>query len=84
MAEVPPGLILMGNQPLKQFKARYNFEGGKEDELDFKKGDIITVTLQVPGGWWEGMINGRSGWFPSNYVKEIKPKGEMKGIIRLF
>lgn len=64
----------MGSEPLPEFKARFNFEGKKEDELKFQKGDIITVTLQVPGGWWEGMLNGRSGWFPSNYVREIKPK----------
>lgn len=76
MAEVPPGLITMGSEPLQQFRARYAFEGSKEDELNFQKGDIITVTLQVPGGWWEGMLSGRSGWFPSNYVREIKPKSE--------
>ncbi|XP_003726562.1 rho guanine nucleotide exchange factor 7 isoform X1 [Strongylocentrotus purpuratus] len=76
MAEVPPGLITMGSEPLKQYRARHNFEGSKDDELNFQKGDIITVTLQVPGGWWEGMLSGRSGWFPSNFVREIKPKNE--------
>jgi len=25
----------------------------------------------VDGGWWEGTLNGKVGWFPSNYVKEI-------------
>ena len=28
------------------------------------------------GGWWEGTLNGRTGWFPSNYVREIKPSGK--------
>ncbi|KAK3783515.1 hypothetical protein RRG08_008852 [Elysia crispata] len=40
--------------------------------LCFKKGDVITVTQCVEGGWWEGTLNGRTGWFPSNYTKEIK------------
>lgn len=32
----------------------------------------ICVLMQVvDGGWWEGTINGKYGWFPSNYVQEI-------------
>ncbi|XP_026118939.1 rho guanine nucleotide exchange factor 7-like isoform X1 [Carassius auratus] len=53
-------------------KARFNFQQTNEDELSFNKGDIIQVTRQEEGGWWEGSVNGKSGWFPSNYVKEIK------------
>ncbi|XP_072033455.1 rho guanine nucleotide exchange factor 7-like isoform X2 [Amphiura filiformis] len=57
----------------KEVRARFNFKGSNEpDELIFNKGDVITVTQQVDGGWWEGTLNGRTGWFPSNYVKEIK------------
>uniref|UniRef100_A0A8C2IKB3 Rho guanine nucleotide exchange factor (GEF) 7b n=1 Tax=Cyprinus carpio TaxID=7962 RepID=A0A8C2IKB3_CYPCA len=53
-------------------KARFNFQQTNEDELSFNKGDIIQVTRQEEGGWWEGSLNGKTGWFPSNYVKEIK------------
>ncbi|XP_072512865.1 rho guanine nucleotide exchange factor 7b isoform X2 [Salminus brasiliensis] len=53
-------------------KARFNFQQTNEDELCFNKGDIIHVTRQEDGGWWEGTHNGKTGWFPSNYVKEIK------------
>uniref|UniRef100_A0A671PV17 Rho guanine nucleotide exchange factor 7-like n=1 Tax=Sinocyclocheilus anshuiensis TaxID=1608454 RepID=A0A671PV17_9TELE len=53
-------------------KARFNFQQTNEDELSFDKGDIIQVTRQEVGGWWEGSLNGKTGWFPSNYVKEIK------------
>uniref|UniRef100_A0A8B9LTB9 Rho guanine nucleotide exchange factor (GEF) 7b n=1 Tax=Astyanax mexicanus TaxID=7994 RepID=A0A8B9LTB9_ASTMX len=53
-------------------KARFNFQQNNEDELCFNKGDIIQVTRQEDGGWWEGTFNGRTGWFPSNYVKEVK------------
>lgn len=42
-------------------------------QLVFQKGDLITVTQVVDGGWWEGTLNGKTGWFPSNYVKEYKP-----------
>ncbi|XP_013359945.1 PREDICTED: rho guanine nucleotide exchange factor 6 isoform X4 [Chinchilla lanigera] len=53
-------------------KARFNFKQTNEDELSVCKGDIIYVTRIEEGGWWEGTLNGRTGWFPSNYVREIK------------
>ncbi|XP_015237455.1 PREDICTED: rho guanine nucleotide exchange factor 6 isoform X6 [Cyprinodon variegatus] len=54
-------------------KARFNFKQNNEDELSFNKGEVILVTRQEEGGWWEGTLNGKTGWFPSNYVREIKP-----------
>ncbi|TWW64216.1 rho guanine nucleotide exchange factor 7-like isoform X2 [Takifugu flavidus] len=53
-------------------KARFAFQQTNEDELSFSKGDIIIVSRQEDGGWWEGSYNGKSGWFPSNYVRELK------------
>ncbi|KAG7467198.1 hypothetical protein MATL_G00150880 [Megalops atlanticus] len=53
-------------------KARFNFQQTNEDELSFSKGDIIHVTRMEDGGWWEGTFNGKTGWFPSNYVREVK------------
>ncbi|XP_004073242.1 rho guanine nucleotide exchange factor 6 isoform X1 [Oryzias latipes] len=54
-------------------KARFNFKQNNEDELSFNKGEVILVTRQEEGGWWEGSLNGKTGWFPSNYVREVKP-----------
>ncbi|KAL8593948.1 hypothetical protein ACOMHN_021800 [Nucella lapillus] len=56
----------------KHVKALFNFKGTNNDELCFSKGDIVTVTQVLDGGWWEGTYNGKTGWFPSNYVKEVK------------
>ncbi|CAN9498235.1 unnamed protein product [Ophioblennius macclurei] len=53
-------------------KARFPFQQTNEDELSFSKGDIISVNRQEDGGWWEGSLNGKTGWFPSNYVRELK------------
>ncbi|XP_026572323.1 rho guanine nucleotide exchange factor 6 isoform X2 [Pseudonaja textilis] len=53
-------------------KARFQFKQTNEDELTINKGDIIYVTRTEEGGWWEGTLNGKTGWFPSNYVREIK------------
>ncbi|XP_061691714.1 rho guanine nucleotide exchange factor 6 isoform X2 [Syngnathoides biaculeatus] len=60
-----------GGQQL-MVKARFNFKQNNEDELSFVKGDVIVVTRQEEGGWWEGNLNGKTGWFPSNYVREVK------------
>lgn len=53
-------------------QAEYSFQGENNDELQFNKGDIITVTQREDGGWWEGTLSDKTGWFPSNYVKEFK------------
>ncbi|XP_073470612.1 rho guanine nucleotide exchange factor 7 isoform X4 [Aquarana catesbeiana] len=53
-------------------RAKFNFQQTNEDELSFCKGDLIQVTRLEEGGWWEGTYSGKTGWFPSNYVREIK------------
>nr|XP_008171427.1 rho guanine nucleotide exchange factor 7 isoform X9 [Chrysemys picta bellii] len=53
-------------------RAKFSFQQTNEDELSFAKGDVIHVTRVEEGGWWEGTHNGKTGWFPSNYVREIK------------
>ncbi|RLU20845.1 hypothetical protein DMN91_007459 [Ooceraea biroi] len=52
--------------------ALFSFKGKNNDELCFKKGDIITITQVDDEGWWEGTLNDKTGWFPSNYVKEYR------------
>lgn len=45
-----------------------NKKGDEDDELAFKKGDVLTITEQN-GDWWQATLNGRSGQIPANYVK---------------
>ncbi|XP_076668284.1 rho-type guanine nucleotide exchange factor isoform X1 [Andrena cerasifolii] len=52
--------------------ALFSFKGKNNDELCFKKGDVITITQMDEEGWWEGTLYDKTGWFPSNYVKECK------------
>lgn len=66
------------------FKARFPFQQTNEDELSFSKGDIINVSRQEEGGWWEGSLNGKTGWFPSNYVRELKGSGGCSNVNTLL
>ncbi|XGW33471.1 hypothetical protein V3C99_017692 [Haemonchus contortus] len=58
-------------------KAKFSFEGKNNDELSFSKNDMITITQQIEGGWWEGTINGKTGWFPANYASIITEKDKL-------
>jgi len=64
----------MGEYLLPKVKAKYKYTRTNEDELQFEKGAIIQLVTKDDGGWYEGKYNGQIGWFPSNYVKEIKKK----------
>lgn len=37
---------------------------------------FIFFRWQVEEGWWSGSLNGKSGLFPSNFVKELEAAGE--------
>jgi son of sevenless len=36
--------------------------------LAFRAGQVIHVLNRDTSGWWDGELEGRRGWFPSNYV----------------
>lgn len=41
-----------------------------EKDVSFKEGDLIRVIDKSnPAGWWEGEVNGVTGFFPSTFVE---------------
>ena len=48
-------------------RALYDYEADDRTSLSFRQGDVIQVITQLASGWWDGIINGVRGWFPSNY-----------------
>lgn len=52
-------------------RALFSFTPENERELGFKKGDVIILTNQVDENWYEGLLNGESGFFPVNYVEVL-------------
>ncbi|XP_028996935.1 CD2-associated protein [Betta splendens] len=60
----------------RQCKVLFDYHPQNEDELELKAGDIVDITEEVEEGWWSGTVNGKSGLFPSNFVKEVESTGE--------
>ncbi|XP_043962117.1 CD2-associated protein isoform X1 [Gambusia affinis] len=60
----------------RQCKVLFDYQPVNEDELELKVGDVVDILEEVEEGWWSGSFNGKSGLFPSNFVKELEAGGE--------
>ncbi|KAH3660197.1 hypothetical protein OGAPHI_007402 [Ogataea philodendri] len=58
---------------LKYCRAQYSYTASIEQELSFKKRDILMILHQQPDGWWfaENVNTGDSGLAPSNYLVDM-------------
>ncbi|PIO71571.1 SH3 domain protein [Teladorsagia circumcincta] len=50
---------------------KFSYDPRLEDEMKLTRGETITVIDKSSDGWWKGESDGRTGWFPSNYVEEV-------------
>ncbi|XP_032877202.1 intersectin-2 isoform X2 [Amblyraja radiata] len=56
------------SQALEEYIALYSYESTETGDLTFATGDLVLVTKK-DGEWWTGVIDDRTGVFPSNYVR---------------
>ena len=66
--------------PVCYAKAIYDYEACEDEELTFDEGEIILVTSKIvddDDGWWEGILNGKRGVFPSIVVEEMKTNDDI-------
>lgn len=54
--------------------ALYNYDARTDDDLQFKKGERISILDDADQNWWRGksLETGKEGYIPSNYVAEDK------------
>ncbi|KAI9740216.1 MAG: hypothetical protein M1834_004794 [Cirrosporium novae-zelandiae] len=67
-------------QPTMYVQALYDYDADDQTSLSFRQGDIIQVLTQLESGWWDGVINGVRGWFPSNYCAMVAGPDDIVGI----
>ena len=71
------GLIGTAPQGTMYVRALYDYEADDRTSLSFHEGDVIQVINQLESGWWDGVINGVRGWFPSNYCQVVTSADEL-------
>uniref|UniRef100_A0A670YJP7 SH3 domain-containing kinase-binding protein 1 n=1 Tax=Pseudonaja textilis TaxID=8673 RepID=A0A670YJP7_PSETE len=62
----------------RRCQVAFSYMPQNEDELELKVGDIIEVVGEVEEGWWEGVLNGKTGMFPSNFIKELSDSDDAR------
>lgn len=60
-------------------QAIYDFTPQESGELEFRRGDIITVIDRTDANWWEGEIGSRRGFFPATYAQAYRANAERPG-----
>ena len=73
--------MFFSTDALSNVVALYDFTGRSDQELSFKKGDILQVTEKMSTDWWYGMdSDGRQGFIPVNYAEiqeSSRPSGDL-------
>ncbi len=56
------------------YVGKYDYDSRTDDDLSFKKGDLMYIISTDEGDWWfaRSKDTGKEGYIPSNYVAEWK------------
>ncbi|XP_066874857.1 SH3 and multiple ankyrin repeat domains protein 1 isoform X4 [Kogia breviceps] len=62
--------------PGRSFMAVKSYQAQAEGEISLSKGEKIKVLSIGEGGFWEGQVKGRIGWFPSDCLEEVASRSQ--------
>ncbi|XP_072329741.1 nostrin isoform X6 [Scyliorhinus torazame] len=69
-------LVTDPTQEIGTCKALYDYQAGRDDELNVQQGDILIIHKKDASGWWFGSLRGKKGIFPATYVEELAQVGK--------
>ncbi|KAK3552896.1 hypothetical protein QTP86_028003 [Hemibagrus guttatus] len=69
-------LLVVSRNRRRRAKALLDFERHDDDELGFRKNDIITIVSQKDEHCWVGELNGLRGWFPAKFVEILDERSK--------
>ena len=91
VAKPPPVPARPQPQPHQVYRALYDYNPAKSDELALKKDDLYFVIEKCGDGWYKGssLSTLKTGVFPGNYVQHVqeqdkKQAKEEDNVIDLF
>ncbi|KAK3577079.1 hypothetical protein CHS0354_037106 [Potamilus streckersoni] len=73
---------LIGQGP--RCRARFDYEGGEDEDLIFEEGDVIKLLEKIDEEWFKGEVHGKVGMFPASFVEIIKDlpgEGEVVDVV---
>ncbi|KAI5623043.1 small G protein signaling modulator 3, partial [Silurus asotus] len=68
--------LVVSQNRRRRAKALLDFERHDDDELGFRKNDIITIVSQKDEHCWVGELNGLRGWFPAKFVEILDERSK--------
>uniref|UniRef100_A0A671P426 Small G protein signaling modulator 3 n=1 Tax=Sinocyclocheilus anshuiensis TaxID=1608454 RepID=A0A671P426_9TELE len=68
--------LVVSRNRRRRAKALLDFERHDDDELGFRKNDIITIISQKDEHCWVGDLNGLRGWFPAKFVEVLDERSK--------
>ncbi|XP_044575038.1 adapter molecule Crk-like isoform X2 [Cotesia glomerata] len=74
-------LIRPAPKKLQKVIAKYDFEGNDQDDLPFRKGEILTIISKDEEQWWTAKNNvGQKGSIPVPYVQKYEEENPANAV----
>ena len=59
--------------------AKFKYLPQRDDEIELSPGDQVSVLEIEHDGWCRGETNGKTGWFPYNYIQKVEQRASESG-----